>query len=208
MIESPRDIAAYLLGYAEDVDRVRDGALDPDDVAGLIESVVAEDAGTDPARQHELLWLVDGELARSRRLIDQLRKAITRLRTRDIVAHGDIRLADEAWYTSRAGGWKIIDRDRLIDWLDTAEDIAAAFRLDDGNLRKTALEAIAERRFRADPDAELLTDEQITIFVNAVLDTFLEWVPTGDDGERKLQSIPAKDRKWAQALGHTERRPR
>lgn len=196
---TPNDAARELFAFAEFVDKARnaDSPVDDTELAAAVKTFAIEDRGPDPDDLAEWLWLLDAEFARYLRIIRGVRKAIDRIRTQDIIDHGPIRLGESAYYTGKAGGWKILDGqgDALLDWLDTADNIRAVFRCDAGNLRKTALEAVAAQR--ADGDADVAA---------AVLDTFLQWTPSGDVGDQELKEVPARDRAWAKKLNHRQRK--
>ena len=102
---------------------------------------------------------------------------------------GRIRLGDDLWYTAADPKTSIPDRDKLIGFL--GDDIAKVISIaaDGSNVRKGALDAVAEAR-GLDPAV--------------VRDTFLA---VDRSGPRKLQRVPvSKGPKYAAAMEHGERR--
>ena len=198
-----RDLAVDLSHTIDDPDKDHDQILD-----GLLvvlsrwRDMLSTEDGLDPI---EALWLFEAESDRLRRSLGVIRGAIDRLMLVDIQQRGDVRLGEFGYRDASGRERKIIDRDQLVEWVGP-EHLADVWRLDDGNLRTSALEALAERRAREQwPD----DDEAAAELATVIVDTFLAWNdPAPGTPARKLDRVPVSRAKWAAKLAHGERRPR
>lgn len=162
--------------------------------------------------QAEYLWMMDGQIQSILAEIARARQAVTRALLADIKARGDIRLGDAGYRIAPNRERRMVDRDRLLEWVrqvggpDAVEEV---WRLNDDNVRITAVRAIAERHLRehaALTSPEGITDDEVAAYIDAVEDTFFVWVDV--DGGEKLDTIPATKAVWVSKLSHGERRPR
>lgn len=190
-----RDLLAALMAMGGEEEHVRGFA------AETVASWVDEHAvgGVDPI---DVLWVAEGEVDRLRRAVAVLRAVVDDLILADVTERGDVRLGDVAYRSGSARQRRIVDRDLLVEWVG-ADNLADVFRLDDSNLRVTALEALARRRALNEHPG----DDGEADFVGAVLDTFLGWNdPAPGTPARKLERIPVSRARWAGELAHGQRR--
>lgn len=161
----------------------------------------------DPDHRAELLWLIAGAAQNLRNQLETLEGAIKAIRTRDIIEHGAIRLADQGWSISPKSNRKLLVpvSDFLAFVRERGWPEEDVFSLSEREIRITGFrDLIARDHYQANPDA---TAEEAEAAVKAAEATFFELVLAGTDGW-DLKSVPIDKARWAEALEHRQRRPR
>lgn len=190
-----RDLLAALMAVGGDDEHARGFAAET--IASWRDEHAAD--GVDPI---DVLWVAEGEVDRLRRTVAVLRAVVDDLILADVTERGDVRLGDVGYRSASARQRRIVNRDLLVGWVG-ADHLADVFRLDDSNLRITALEALARSRALDEHPG----DEDVEEFVSTVLDTFLAWNdPEPGKPARKLERIPMSRARWAAELTHGQRR--
>jgi hypothetical protein len=161
-------------------------------------------------------WLLEAE--RASKVATILRQRIEALILSDIRRRGEIRLRDMLYKAGRDTTirWAHDDAaDALVSWVirdaktpeEAALRIAKVVRIDVRAVRLGGLEALASlRALRDNPKA---TEQEIAEAYRAAFDTFLARVDSDGAPKYVLSKVPMRRApKWAQSLGHGERRER
>src|SRR3990172_5499129 len=205
-IDPTPTLLAEILGRMQDHDRAYPGrdypwVEEPDTVDDLDPEILAG-------------WLVEAE--RAARVATVLRHRVEALLLVDVGRHGPVRLGDTIYKQGRNTDIRWSDDEapgRLLHWVadDTETPVEAAdridkvVRIDARAVRQGEMKALAVIRLeRRNPDADEAAMEQAAW---AAFDTFFVRAASGTGPEYVLDKIPiSRAPKWAQALGHGERR--
>lgn len=189
----------------------------------IIRQALEQAAGgkVDADTEAEYLWIVQAEIDRLRRALDQARFACEALLIANTRDHGAIRLGDTVYRATEDRRRKLHDKDAAAAYVAAqggSDALQAIWRLDDGNIRWGALAAHIERwaeDLLAAGDAPAPTDDETleeaiqrarADTIQMITDTLWSW-EDGPKGGLQLSAAPVSKAKWSQALEHGQRDP-
>lgn len=181
---------------------------DPEDLQRAIASqvtVLTQHVRIDTATA---LWMLDSYAKNLKTAAGAVQAAIDQLRIDDIRKNGAVRLGDQAFTIGPDNTRKLlVPIDHFLGFVASRGwPLEEVFSLSERNVRITAFRALVARDARA--AADLATEEEIERHVQTVEDTLFEKVEKESaDGRWVLKALPLKQAKWAETLGHGQRRP-